>query len=237
MIDLSLILPVHNEEDIIEPVFKSIYGMLLKMKIGYEIILVENGSADNSLEIIRKLAKNFSNTKVLIAKQGYGSAIIAGLAKSRGDYVCYMPSDGQVDIELLPKLWHKITKEKWDVVKIKRVGRESLQRLLISWILSIVIMILFRTPFWDINGDPRIFKKENLSKLDLKYKDSFIDSEFSVKTKLLGLKVHEIKTKTLPRTGGKSTRSIHTFLEFFKNLWEFKTGKSLALWKKKQLIH
>ncbi|MFH0863465.1 MAG: glycosyltransferase family 2 protein [Candidatus Gottesmanbacteria bacterium] len=222
MIDLSLILPVHNEEDIIEPVFHEIYKTLEKMSISFETILVENGSSDNSLELIKKLARKYPNTKTLVAPKGYGSAIIAGLKIAKGEYVCYMPSDGQVDMKDFPRLWDLIKSGKWDIVKIKRRKRESLSRLLVSYSFSLVGKILFGIPFIDINGDPRIFLRKYLNDLDLQYQDSFIDTEFAVKAHKMGLTIKEIPAKTLIRAGGKSTRSWRTFTEFFKNLWYFR---------------
>lgn len=236
MIQLSLILPVHNEEHIITPVYNLLKKTIDYLGIEYEMILIENGSSDKSLSVIKQLAKQNKNTKVLVAPIGYGSAIQEGLAASKGTYVCYMPSDGQVDPNVIPQLWKKIQLQKWDVVKVRRIGRESILRLIISYAFSICMVIFFGTPPWDINGDPRIFPRKYLKHLDLQYKDSFIDAEFSIKAKLLQWKVLEIETKSLDRFGGKSTRSIHTFLEFFKNMWEFKTGNTLLLWRKKVSI-
>ena len=75
MIELSLILPVHNEADIIGLVYKDIRHILDRLKIGYECILVENGSTDDTLGVVNKLAKRFANTKVIVAPKGYGSAV------------------------------------------------------------------------------------------------------------------------------------------------------------------
>jgi len=230
-IDLSLILPVHNEEDIIEPVFKQIKNTLDELSIRYEVILVENGSIDASLAVIKRFAKKSRNTHALVSSKGYGSAIIKGLSAAKGTYVCYMPSDGQVDLKVLPKLWETIRNGKWDVVKIKRESRESLIRLFVSNMYSLINIILFGIPYWDINGDPRIFLRKKLALLHLVYKDSFIDTEFAVKAHRLNWKIYEIPAKTLPRAGGISTRNIMTFTEFFKNLCVFKFGEKLKKWK------
>lgn len=227
MTDLSLVLPVHNEREVIESVFTDIRKTLDKLGISYECILVENGSTDKSWQVIRELSRKDKNTRALVAPKGYGSAIIAGLGVARGEYVCYMPSDGQVDLKDFPKLWGLVKTGKWEVVKIKRTKRESLTRLLISYTYSLVCKIIFGLPFQDINGDPRIFPRKYLSDLNLEYTDSFIDTEFAVKAHKLGWQIKEIPTKTLVRAGGKSTRSWRTFAEFFRNLWNFKKSISL----------
>jgi len=224
MIDLSLVLPVHDEEDIIKPVFIEIKKMLDKLGILYECILVENGSSDNSLMVIKKLAKKYKNTKAIVAPKGYGSAILTGLRIAKGKYVSYMPSDGQVDLQVFPQLWQLVQTDQWDLVKIRRTTRESLDRLFVSYAFSLIVSLLFGIPLLDINGSPRIFLRKNLKTLNLQYQDSFIDTEFAVKVYRLNWRIKEIRTKTLPRVGGESTRTWRTFIEFFRNLWQFRIG-------------
>lgn len=232
MVNLSLILPVHNEENIIIPVYLSIKKTLDRLKISWECILVENGSLDHSLKVIKKIALNYKNTKAIVSPKGYGCAVLAGLNIAKGKYLCYMPSDGQTDLKDFPKLWQLINTGKWEVVKIKRLQRESFFRLITSLSFSLITKLLFQIPFLDINGDPRIFLKKHFVALNLKSKDSFINAEFTIKAHLRGWRFKEIPVKTLPRAGGISTRNLHTFLEFFVNLWKLKTGKELELWKK-----
>lgn len=222
MINLSLVLPVQNEAEIIKPVYQKILAVLNGLKIRHEVILVENGSTDNSWQKIKKLAENFPETEALWAPKGYGSAVLAGLAKAKGEFVCYMPSDGQIDLTVFPMLWKLAKSRKYKLVKIKRINRESFLRMLISKIFSMIIKVFFNTQFWDVNGSPRIFLRENLLRLNLQCRDSFIDVEFAVKAKKLGWRVKEIPMKTLPRAGGKSTRSLKTFAEFFQNIIYYK---------------
>lgn len=224
MIELSVILPVHNQADIIEPVYKNILKNLTKLGASYECILVENGSTDGTKSIVFRLAKTYPNTRALTAPKGYGSAVLAGLSKARGRYVCYMPSDGQIDLSVFPRLWKFSQSGRWDVVKVKRITRETVKRLLLSRMLAYLVTLLFGVPVWDINGSPRILLLSKMQDLNLQYRDSFIDTEFAVKAHSLGWQVMEIPMKTLPRYGGTSTRGWHTFAEFLKNLWEFKTG-------------
>lgn len=223
MLTLSLVLPVHNEEKIIKQAFIEIKKALDKLDIAYECILVENGSSDHSLKIIRKLSGKYPHTKVITASKGYGSAVLAGLKVAQGKYVCYMPSDGQIDLQVFPQLWELTQSGQYDLVKVKRITREGFIRLFVSHIFSGLTALFFNIPLIDINGSPRIFQRKHLKKLDLHYQDSFIDTEFAVKAHQLGWQIKEIPMKTLPRIGGQSTRSWRTFIEFFRNLWEFRT--------------
>ena len=165
---LSLILPVLDEENIIEKVVADIISILTKIPLDYEIILVENGSKDKTLEVIKKLEKKNRRIKVLITQKGYGSSVLKGLEAASGEYVSYMPSDGQIDNEILPVLYKEIQTGKYDLVKIKRSNRENLIRLIRSKVFNILARLIFPITVSDINGSPRIFKKDKLSILDLR---------------------------------------------------------------------
>lgn len=233
MILLSLVLPVHNEEEIIEKVFKKIFTTLKKTNISFEIILVENGSKDNTLKTIQKLSRKFSNTKVTISKKGYTRAIKAGIKIAKGKYVCYMPSDGQADENKIEKLFKLIIDNKYDLVKVKRVSRENIIRFLVSISFDLTIFLVFGTKFVDVNGSPRILLKEKFNLLDIKSNDSFGDGEMLIKASILNWKIKEIPMQNIERYGGKSTRSINTFIEFFRNIYNYKTGTIIKNWKRK----
>ena len=231
MIQLSLILPVHNEADIIRSVSKTIYKTLDSLSISYEIIFVENGSTDNSLFVIKDIVKKHTSSYAITSEKGYGSAVRAGLKKARGKYVCYMPSDGQVDLSVIAKLWSLANAKTFELVKVKRPSRENSIRLMTSLFFSSIISILFHTPFIDINGSPRIFLRSALPVLSLVSSDSFIDAEFLIKATQLGWKIKELPMKHMNRLGGKSTRSYKTYIEFLQNIYTYKTSSIIAKWK------
>ncbi len=222
MIDLSLILPVHNQELIMEQVYQDIERMLMSLGISYECILVENGSTDRTFDVLGRIAHQYKSVRCFTSKKGYGYAVIRGLAEAKGRYVSYMPSDGQVDLRVYPILWKLIQSDKWDAVKVRRATRESLMRVIVSSVFSWTISCVFSVPLLDINGSPRIFLRRWLPALDLTYGDSFIDVEFAIRAYELGFRMIEIPMKTLPRVGGRSTRSWRTFIEFIMNIWRYK---------------
>lgn len=225
MIGLSVILPVHQQEGIIEKVFLDVKKAIENLKVTYEIILVENGSQDKTFEVIKKIAKNYAHTVAITTAKGYGSAVSAGLGKAKGKHVCYMPSDGQVDLEVVPKLWGLATSGGFDLVKVKRINRESWMRTLTSWAFSLVLNLSFGTSRIDINGSPRILQRKKMVDLNLESKDSFIDAEMLIKGTRLGWKIKELPMRYLPRLAGKSTRSLETYLEFFSNIYIYKFRK------------
>ncbi|OGG21222.1 hypothetical protein A3D03_04870 [Candidatus Gottesmanbacteria bacterium RIFCSPHIGHO2_02_FULL_40_13] len=235
MPDLSLILPVLNEENIITPVVEDIMKVLELINISFEIILVENESTDRTWEVINLLAEKDKRIVATRTKQGYGSAIIAGIKIARGDFICYMPSDGQIDSKILIPLWQEAKTGKADVVKIRRKNRESIIRLVRSKAFNLLTRFLYPIDVSDINGSPRIIKTDKLKQLELSFTDSFIDTEFAVKAHLLGWKFKEIAMTNLVRVGGKSTVGIHTIIEFLRNLWSLRLDIKFINWQEKYL--
>jgi len=113
---LSIIIPVYNSGKTIEIVFEEIKSTLSK-KIDYELILVDDGSKDNSYEICKKLSKENSFIKFIHLSKNFGqhSAILAGLRYAKGDYIIFMDDDLQTPPGEIWKLINKI-KEGYDVV-------------------------------------------------------------------------------------------------------------------------
>lgn len=221
-IKLSLVLPVHNQEDIIEPVLKNIIEILNKLKIQYEVLLIENGSKDNTHKVISKLSRKYSNVSSFKTSKGYGSAVLFGLRKAKGEFISHMPSDGQIDMSVFTKLWKNNIKNDFDIIKIRRSSRETKTRFYLSKTFSLILRVMFNTPLIDVNGSPRILSREKMLSLKLKSTDSFIDAEMLIKSKKLNWRIKEIPMKHIERAGGKSTRNYKTYLEFIRNILIYK---------------
>lgn len=231
-IDLSLVLPVHNQADIIMPVYRDIETMLGSLGISYETILVENGSRDGTPAALREISRRYPRARVITAPVGYGSAVLAGIRASRGVRVCYMPSDGQIDLSVFPRLWESAVSGRYTLVKVRRVTRESPVRSVVSSVFSAMVRVLFGVGAIDINGSPRICRKDAIDSLHLTYTDSFVDAEMAVRMTAAGWTVREFPMPTLPRAGGRSTRSWKTFAEFFRNLIAFR----LRLYRERESV-
>ncbi len=236
MPDLSLILPVLDEESIIEKVCQDIKNILDDATIDYEIILVENGSTDHTWEVLNKLARNDKRIIATQTKKGYGSAVLKGLSIATGKFVGYMPSDGQIDAAILPRLLNEAQSDRYQLVKVKRLNRENWLRYIRSKIFNLLAHLLFPIDIVDINGSPRIFKSIYLKILNLSYQDSFIDTEFAMKAHILRWSIKELPMRNLDRVGGKSTVRVSTVFEFLRNLLTFRFGNQLNLWRIKHHI-
>lgn len=230
MPELSLVLPVLNEEDIIEKVVLDIVRALDAAKIDYEILMVENGSDDRSLDVLKALEKKDPRLKALVApKRGWGIAILTGHKSAKGTFVSHMPSDGQIDPGVLPPLLEKIRAKAADIVKIKRVTRENVLRTVNSWCFNKFATLLFWLGVKDANGCPKMYPYRLLEAVKLRSEDSFIELELLVKARRLGLSIYELGTPGLERAGGKSNTNIWTVLEFIRNMIRFRVQLWLGL--------
>jgi dolichol-phosphate mannosyltransferase len=125
-IDLSVIIPIYNEEMNLVPMNNRIIAALSPLQIHYEIIYVNDGSKDNSLPIIMGLSEENASVKYIDFSRNFGHqiAISAGLEHAVGERIVIMDGDGQDPPELIPALLTK-SKEGFEVVYAKRKKRKG----------------------------------------------------------------------------------------------------------------
>ena len=129
---LSIIVPCYNEEDSIVAFYEefiSVYNSIIKYdsEIRYELILVNDGSEDNTLKFLKELASKDENVKYVSFSRNFGkeSAMYAGLKNSSGDYVAVMDADLQDPPSLLPKMIMSLNEDDYDIVATRRVSRKG----------------------------------------------------------------------------------------------------------------
>ena len=123
---ISIVVPCYNEEKALPYFYKEIDKVSKKMKsLVFELLFVDDGSNDRTLEILKDLSKEDKRIKYLSFSRNFGkeSAIYAGLENSTGDYVTLMDADLQDPPELLSKMYNCIKKEGYDSVGTRRVNR------------------------------------------------------------------------------------------------------------------
>jgi dolichol-phosphate mannosyltransferase len=123
----SLVIPVLNEEKLIDELIRRTIDAVGSFTSDYEIIFIDDGSSDNSLSMILGYGKDNSRIKALSLSKNFGhqAAYTAGLDFCKGDIVAMMDGDLQDPPELLSEMFRKITKEGFDVVSGKRTGRKG----------------------------------------------------------------------------------------------------------------
>jgi len=124
---LSLVIPIYNEEKLIDELVKRTIKSLESFIDAYEVIFVDDGSTDKSLERMLSWQRKNKNIKILSLSKNFGhqAAYTAGLEHSKGDIVAMMDGDLQDPPELLSVMYSKIKGEDFDVVSGKRIGRKG----------------------------------------------------------------------------------------------------------------
>src|SRR5665647_1965062 len=124
---LSIVIPIYNEEGLIDDLLGRTVAALNAFISDYEIIVVDDGSEDRSLPNLLKWQDNNSNIKVLSLSKNFGhqAAFTAGLEHASGEIVGMMDGDLQDPPELFQEMYRKITEEDYDIISGTRTGRKG----------------------------------------------------------------------------------------------------------------
>lgn len=124
---LSLVIPIFNEEKLIDELVTKTVSSIESFVSDYEVIFVDDGSTDSSLEKMLLWQKRNNKIKVLSLSKNFGhqAAYTAGLEYCKGDLIAMMDGDLQDPPELLAEMYAKITAEDYDVISGKRTGRKG----------------------------------------------------------------------------------------------------------------
>ena len=130
-IELSIIVPCLNEQESIPLFYEELIKVLTKMDITYEIIFIDDGSKDATLQKMKELSQRDSNVVYLSFSKNFGkeAAMYAGFVNARGRYVAVMDADLQDPPALLPKMLEKVESGACDSVATRRVSRKGEPRI------------------------------------------------------------------------------------------------------------
>lgn len=135
---LSVVVPCYNEMESLNNFYEKVTTKLEEEKITYELIMVNDGSSDDTINILRQLASKNKNIKVISFSRNFGkeSAMLAGLSHAKGEYIGIMDADLQHTPEALISMYNKLIENKeYDVVasyKENRNDESTLRRTLVS---------------------------------------------------------------------------------------------------------
>jgi len=124
---LSIVIPIYNEEGLIDDLLERTVSALAAFTSDYEIIVVDDGSEDRSLPNLLKWQSNNYRIKVLSLSKNFGhqAAFTAGLEHASGEIVGMMDGDLQDPPELFREMYRKITEEDYDIISGTRTGRKG----------------------------------------------------------------------------------------------------------------
>lgn len=127
-IDISVVVPCYNEQGALPFYYDKMKEvMALLPELSFEIIIVDDGSTDGTLETAKQLAKSDERIRYISFSRNFGkeAAMYAGLKNASGKYTAIMDADLQDPPEMLPKMYRVITEEGYDAVGTRRVTRKG----------------------------------------------------------------------------------------------------------------
>jgi len=125
---ITVIVPCYNEEEALHYYYEEMSGIMTEMNnYEFELLFVNDGSKDKTLEVIKSLVNKDSRVKYISFSRNFGkeAAMYAGFENSTGDYVCLMDADLQDPPKLLPEMVEAIEKEGYDSAATRRVTRKG----------------------------------------------------------------------------------------------------------------
>ena len=224
--ELSVFFPFWNEQENIENVIKKAIPAVQKVADEWEIIMVDDGSSDKTLEIAKRLAKQDSRLVVASHEKnrGYGAALKTGFEKSKYNLVVFNDGDGQFDLSEVTKFLERIENADMVIGYRKRRVDSPLRHVLMN-LLKVWDLVLFRFKFKDIDCGFKLFKKEALDKIQpLKSEGAIITTEILARARKEHLKIAQVEVNHYPRIyGNQSGGNPRVILRAVK--------ESLFLWR------
>jgi len=230
---VSLVIPCYNEANSVRSTASRIVDAFHNQHIDLELVLVDNGSSDNTGDIINELiAEGMPIIKETVeVNRGYGHGILSGLKQCTGDYAGFLCADSQVDaVDVVRVAEIALNSQTPKLVKVRRRFRmDGIYRKVVSIVYNGLANLVFGgLRSIDINGNPKILPREYLQRMQLRSEDWFIDPEVMIKTKRLGLPVYEFNVLGQMRAEGLSHVHGSTIWEFTKNLLKYRFDRKLS---------
>ncbi len=224
-LSISAVLPAHNEAENIRTTVENCVTYLENNVSDYEVVVVNDGSSDDTQYIVEGLAS--TNSKVVLVNHpintGYGSALRSGFEKASCEYIFFMDSDGQFDINDLDRLIPLLSAK--DVVIGYREDRaDSLVRSLNAWLYGLYIYLTFGLKVRDMDCAFKVFPTKAYQDIrPIISVGALFSAEFLIKLKRNGFTLREIPVRHFPRLfGTQSGASIKVILRMFKESWKLK---------------
>lgn len=235
---ISFIIPVYNEEHNIPTVLRNLHQVTDQHpQWNSEIIIIEDGSKDNTRNIILGEIEKYPGAELILhdKNMGYTSSLKEGIRKSRGKYLMYIGADEEFDCSEIPNfinLFLNPNSQKVDLVLGVRWQRNAykLFRFFLSVIYIFLLNFLFKMRINDYNWS-QAWSRETIEKIHLRSKSLFVLPEIIIKAHDLNCNIKEIPSNHRGRQTGKSSvnmiimgRALMDALSF----WRYRLSKKYS---------
>uniref|UniRef100_A0A674BT36 Dolichol-phosphate mannosyltransferase subunit 1 n=1 Tax=Salmo trutta TaxID=8032 RepID=A0A674BT36_SALTR len=226
----SVLLPTYNERENLPLIVWLLVKYFGESGYDYEIIVIDDGSPDGTLEVAEQLQKIYGEDKILLRprakKLGLGTAYIHGIKHARGNYVFIMDADLSHHVSGSPVYLDNTREGGYDLVSGTRYRGDGgvygwdLRRKLISRGANYVTQVLLRPGASDLTGSFRLYKKEVLESLVERCvsKGYVFQMEMIVRARQLNYTIGEVPISFVDRVYGESKLGGNEIVSFLKGL-------------------
>ncbi len=221
---LSVFFPCFNEQENIRPLINSALSVIPDITEDFELILVNDGSSDDTAKIANSLAAEHPQVIVINHKvnSGYGAALQSGFRAASKEWVFYTDGDCQFDIAELKDIVHLAGK--YDIITCYRKDRQdNFIRKLNGKAWGMLVNMIFRLGLKDIDCAFKLYRREMFDKMELVSQGALIDTEVLARARKAGYTMIQYGVSHYPRRFGQPTGgNIKVILKAFKELFKLK---------------
>lgn len=217
---ISVFFPCYNEQENVGRTTEKALEVLEKLGTDFEVIIVDDGSADNTGKIGDDYAVGDDRVKVVHHPHnlGYGVALQSGFKAATKELVFYTDGDGQFDISEMPPLLELM--DRYDIVSCYRLNRrDSVVRKINGWCWTKLVCLLFGLKIRDIDCAFKLYKRVIFDNIELSSTGALIDTEILARATRKGYRIVQKGVHHYPRKAGEqSGANLRVILRAFREL-------------------
>ncbi|UCE49696.1 MAG: glycosyltransferase family 2 protein [Phycisphaerales bacterium] len=217
---ISVFFPCYNEQENVRQTTEKAIMVLEKLDTDFEVIIVDDGSSDDTGRIADEIAGRDDRVKVVHHRRnlGYGAALQSGFNAATKELVFYTDGDGQFDISEMPPLLELI--DKYDIVSCYRLNRrDSVVRKVNGWCWTKLVCLLFGLKIRDIDCAFKLYKRQIFDNIKLSSTGALIDTEILARATRKGYSIVQKPVHHYPRKAGEqSGANLRVILRAFREL-------------------
>jgi len=217
---ITVVLPAFNEAENIKVSLDKVRAFLPGISSDWEIIVVNDGSDDNTEWIVKTLAKTEPRIKCFnhAVNRGYGAALQTGIFEAHKEFIFFMDSDGQFDVGELPRLIEHINQ--YDIVAGYRQKRQDpWHRRFNAWGWNRLVRLVLGVSIIDIDCAFKLFHRSVFDKVLIRSLGAMVNTEILAQAKRFDLSIKEVPVTHYARMHGNPTGAkLHVIIKAFREL-------------------
>jgi len=223
-VSITVFFPCHNEQANVQRVTEQAVQVLETLGADYEVIIVDDGSRDETGRIADELAQSNPRVRAIHHERnrGYGAALQSGFRAATKELVFYTDGDGQFDIGEMPGLLPLMAD--FDIVSCYRISRQDpLMRKINGWLWTRMIRLAFSLRVRDVDCAFKLYKRRLFEEITMESTGALIDTEILARAVRRGYRIAQRGVRHYPRTAGQQTgANWRVILRAFKELLQLR---------------